>query len=302
MPHLNFLSGSPLDRREDLRSDPDALERLLTDGVHRVVPVRGDKLPVWRDESVRAAFVEGALAGTLVREWPVTAFLGEVAGERFWMVDLDADALPDGAVIPGEMAGLRSVGAVLDRMEAAVLAQARALAHFHRQHAYCGVCGGGTIATDLGNARRCTSADCEVVFYPRSDPAMITLLQDDRERCLLIRQPEWPAKVYATVAGFVEPGESLEDAVRREVTEETGLEVVATSYHSSQPWPFPSSIMIGFMTSVRGTVAPNPRELEDARWFTRGELEAAVAEGEIILPSAVSISRALIGSWLQRQE
>lgn len=279
---------------------PDGIERLLSDGEHRVVPVGRQTVPVHRDGTVRAAFFEGDAAVRLLRRWPVTAFLGEDGTERYWMMDLEAAGGDDHIEVPGEMAGLRGIGPLLDRKEAAVLAHARALAHFHRHHAHCGVCGTRTTSTDLGNARRCQAASCLTVFYPRSDPAMITLLHD-RDRCLLVRQPAWPPMVYATVAGFVEPGESLEDAVRREVAEETGLEVLDTSYHSSQPWPFPASIMIGFITSVRGAVRLDTHELEDARWFTRAELHAAVAAGEVILPSAVSISRALICDWLEQE-
>ena len=135
------------------------------------------------------------------------------------------------------------------------------------------------------------------MVFPRTDPAIITRLERGNE-CLLVRQPEWRPRQYATVAGFVEPGESLEEAVVREVKEEVGLDVVEVRYHSSQPWPFPSGIMIGFDVQVRGDVSLDDPEIEDARWFTRSALRAAQESGEVLLPSEFSISRRLIEDWL----
>ena len=150
----------------------------------------------------------------------------------------------------------------------------------------------------LGNWRSCPSPECGHTTFPRTDPAIITRLARD-EKCLLVRQPEWRPRQYATVAGFVEPGESLEEAVVREVKEEVGLDAVRVAYHSSQPWPFPSGVMIGFDVEVTGEVSLDDPEIEDARWFSRAAMRAARDSGEILLPSEFSISRRLIEDWLE---
>jgi NAD+ diphosphatase len=146
---------------------------------------------------------------------------------------------------------------------------------------------------------RCTNAACGEDWFPRIDPAIIVLVADaSGERALLGRQASWPQGRYSTIAGFVEPGESLEDAVAREVAEETGVDVAAVNYHSSQPWPFPSSLMVGFLaTASEGTdISLNDGDLEDARWFTR----AQIANGEVGLPPPTSISYRLIAEWYDR--
>lgn len=145
-----------------------------------------------------------------------------------------------------------------------------------------------------GNTRRCTSPDCNQVLFPRTDPAIIVLVTDD-DHCLLGRQPSWPEGRYSTIAGFVEPGESLEDAVRREVYEETNIHVGDIRYHSSQPWPFPSSLMLGFIAqAVSEEIHLNDGELEDARWFSREEL----ASGRVGLPFRISIARRLVDHFI----
>jgi NAD+ diphosphatase len=150
--------------------------------------------------------------------------------------------------------------------------------------------------------RVCTNPDCGQLHFPRTNPAIIVLVAL-RERCLLGRQATWPEGLYATIAGFVEPGESLEEAVVREVREETGIEVREVTYHSSQPWPFPSSIMLGF-TAQAGSdhIQLNDGELEDARWFSREEIARGVEEGWLRLPSSVSISYRLIEDWYDGEE
>jgi NAD+ diphosphatase len=161
---------------------------------------------------------------------------------------------------------------------------------------HCGVCGSVSRVESGGNTRICSNDDCGVQTFPRVDPAIIVLVSND-EQCLLGRQPNWPEGRYSTIAGFVEPGESLEDAVRREVAEETNIEVGKVSYHSSQPWPFPSSLMLGFMAEARsGEILLNDGELEDAQWFTRKELRSGFPK----LPYRLSIARRLVDNWLLR--
>jgi len=186
------------------------------------------------------------------------------------------------------------LGTILAPDEANLAAHARALILWHASQLYCGACGAAAEPEAGGNARRCSDTGCGRTIFPRVDPAIIVLVADG-ERCLLGRQASWPEGRYSTIAGFVEPGESLEDAVRREVFEETNIRVGEVAYHSSQPWPFPSALMLGFhavATSER--IALNDGELEDARWFTRAEL----ASGEHKLPYRISIARRLVDDWI----
>jgi NAD+ diphosphatase len=206
------------------------------------------------------------------------------------LVQLGDDAPPP----PGaRFEELRPLAALLDGEQAGLLAYARALTYWQHRHRHCGVCGARCEPQRAGHVMRCRDPGCATDFFPRIDPAVIVLVSDG-ERALLGRQSVWPAGRYSTVAGFVEPGESLEDAVAREVLEETGVAVRDTVYHSSQPWPFPSSLMLGFTaTADRGAAAQRSTELEDVRWFTR----AQIAAGEILLPPATSISHRLIAEW-----
>ena len=173
-------------------------------------------------------------------------------------------------------ADLRQVGPRIERREGALLALARAMVFWHQRHRYCGLCGSPTRSEEAGHMRRCTDPACNAMHFPRTDPAVIMLVTDG-ERALLGRNKNFPLPgMYSTLAGFVEPGESLEDAVAREVREETGVEVGAVHYHSSQPWPFPGNIMLGFHAEARTTeITIDYGELEDARWFTRDWLVVA---------------------------
>jgi NAD+ diphosphatase len=197
----------------------------------------------------------------------------------------------------GDFVGLRRVGPLLDRADGGLLAYARGMVRWHQQHAYCGVCGARTVMEEAGFLRRCTGAECGQQHFPRTDPAIIVLVTHG-DRALLGRQQKWDASWYSVLAGFVEPGESLEQAVRREVKEEAGVPVGDVRYDSSQPWPFPSSLMIGFTAeALDDRIAIGDQELEDARWFTRPEIDAALATGELRLSPRISISRHLIERW-----
>ncbi len=275
------------------------MERLLEEASHVVVPVRGTESFVRGEDPVHAAFVEGSRATELLAAHTTVALLGEAGNKLHWLTEVD-DAVAAGleAEHGARFTGLRSVSSLLTPGSGAVLVHARALAHFHRTHRFCGRCGHPTVVEGLGNWRRCGDDQCGLQSFPRTDPAVIVRLARGQE-CLLVRQPGWRPGQYATVAGFVEPGESLEEAVVREILEETGLETREVAYHSSQPWPFPSSIMLGFDAEVRGEVSLQSDEIEDARWFTRDAMRLAEETGEIRLPSPFSISRRLITDWLE---
>jgi NAD+ diphosphatase len=188
---------------------------------------------------------------------------------------------------------LRVAGGLLAADEAGVLAYARAMLYWRSRHRFCSACGAPTRSASAGHVMKCTNDSCAIDHFPRLDPAIIVLVTDG-ERALLGRQASWPAGRYSTIAGFVEPGESLEDAVAREVLEETGVAVSECEYHSSQPWPFPSSLMIGFTARAAADAVPRAdEELEDVRWFTRAD----IAAGFPGVPPPLSVSFRLIEHW-----
>ena len=192
-------------------------------------------------------------------------------------------------------ATLRDVGAVLTARDAGLLVSAVALANWHSTHTRCPRCGEPTDVVDAGWVRRCPADGSD--HFPRTDPAVIVLVHDGGDRCMLGRQPSWPPGRYSTLAGFVEPGESLEQAVIREVQEESGVIVGDVAYRGSQPWPFPASLMLGFWAlAVGGEIGVGDQELEDVRWFDRADLLA----GRPLLPPPASIAHWLISTWLAR--
>lgn len=288
--HPNILAGAYLERAAHWRKDDARLRAALEDPATLFVPV-------WRTRSlvrasgtqVSAHFVAGAqgLAGTDASDF---ILLGEFHSRLCFAVELPGEQPPP-LQAPIEFHDLRLIAGELPIEEAGLLAYARAMVYWHQQHRYCGRCGAPTRAVQAGHVLQCSG--CATQQFPRIDPAVIVLVTDG-ERALLGRQASWPAGRYSTIAGFVEPGESLEDAVIREVHEETGVEVDAVEYHSSQPWPFPSSLMLGFIAHASRTdIYRHDQELEDALWLTR----AQIAAGEVALPTTHSISFRLIEDW-----
>ena len=183
-----------------------------------------------------------------------------------------------------------------------MLAYANALVHWHRTHRYCGACGTPTTSVRGGHVRRCSDAACAREHFPRTDPAVITLVCDG-DRCLLARRRDWAPGRRSTVAGFVEPGETLEHTVAREVFEEVGVRVGDVRYRGSQPWPFPQSLMLGFRATAASTeIAVDGDEIAEADWYTPGRIEADAAAGTLILPPFDSISRRLVEDWLAERE
>jgi NAD+ diphosphatase len=195
-------------------------------------------------------------------------------------------------------ADLRQLAGRLAREEGSLLALARAMLFWHSRHRFCGMCGAPTQSEEAGHMRRCTAPGCKAMHFPRTDPAVIMLVTDG-ERALLGRNKNFIPGMYSTLAGFVEPGESLEDAVAREVMEETAIEVGAVHYHSSQPWPFPANIMLGFYAEATSRdITVDYAELEDARWFERDWLRSHADDETFRMPRRDSIARRLIQDWL----
>lgn len=289
----NILSGLRLDRAAALRSDPDRLAEAWRRSETRV-------LPVWRSKHIVVSEEPSRIAYVRPESFPGpehAILLGEADDAVYFAVDVSYVEEPVKELGLDEVhrvVGLREVAGLLAQEEGALLAYANSMSTWHQRHRFCGVCGAETVSGQGGHVRECT--ECGEVHFPRTDPAVIMLVvrEDD---CLLGRQAAWPDKVHSTLAGFVEPGESLEEAVAREVYEEVGIGVEDVEYHSSQPWPFPASLMLGFTAVATGRdIEIQTEELESARWFTRDELR----DEEIVkLPSEISIARRLIEDWLE---
>jgi NAD+ diphosphatase len=297
----NPFAASTLARLTEHRNDPAWLQQALATESTWLLPVWGETVAF--AETRLALLTRGEGAGLLEQAREV-ALLGEHAGAPCFALDMGPDTPePLPAPLSGTRpAGLRELAAAAPPDEAALAAYARALLYWHRRHRYCGRCGAPTASAQGGHQRRCTDATCGATAFPRTDPAIIVLVEDG-ERCLLGRQAHWPAGRYSTIAGFVEPAESLEDAVAREVMEETGVRVIESHYHSSQPWPFPASLMLGF--TARGEPGPITlfdHELEDARWFSRGDLIAALESGELKMATSISIAFRLVSNWFDAGE
>ena len=297
----NFYSGVGLDRADHLRRDDTWLTRQLAAETARFVPVWRDKNLIDAGPQARALWLRRAELSHLGAHLVETVFLGRDGGTVLFAFDVSILEAPD--EVPtiagrGAFQDLRAVGPVMSRREGAILAYARGLLHWHKRHRFCGVCGGPTQSRQGGHLRACLNPSCGAQHFPRTDPAVIMLIHDG-ERCVLGRQKIWPEGMHSTLAGFVEPGESLEEAVAREVYEEVGIEVRDVAYHSSQPWPFPSSIMLGFYaTAAHGPLTINEEELGGAAWFTREALRACPEDETFRLPRRDSIARRLIEDWL----
>lgn len=292
MQKRNVFAGPYLDRAAHLRHDPDWFAGALTDRRSRVVPVWNSRSLLASGAEPRAAFIDLQSVPAERRGIDDLILLGEAGGLRFFACEfesVDPPQLAEGA----RFEDLRLVASVLPPDEAGILGYARALIAWRRRNRFCGTCGTPTVATRGGHVLMCTNPACRTEQFPRLDPAIIVLISDG-PRALLGRQASWPVGRYSTIAGFVEPGESLEDAVAREVLEETGVQVDTIEYHSSQPWPFPSSLMLGFTAhAITADVSRRDEELEDVRWFTRAE----IAAGTPLLPPITSISFRLIEHW-----
>ncbi|WFE32621.1 NAD(+) diphosphatase [Micromonospora sp. WMMD975] len=292
--------GGWLDRAAALRGDPGWLAARLTDPASVL-------LPLWRDRClvdavrapVRPAVVDaaGLLAGA-----DETVFLGLDEGRALFAVDLSGRGEGEACELAGavEAVDVRALVGELGAAEAAVLAYAKGLLHWHRGQRFCGGCGAATVVGSGGHLRSCGGAGCGRLLFPRIEPAVIMLVEAPGEpaRCLLARHRGAAEDSWSTLAGFVEIGESLEDAVRREVGEEAGVAVGEVVYQGSQAWPFPAGLMVGFRaTAVSTRVRVDGEEVVEARWFTRAELRARVAAGRP-LGRIDSIDRHLLGSWL----
>lgn len=301
------LSRGRHDRMGDARSEPDVVDRLLGDADTSVLLVHGATVPVvgGPDGSLRLALVR---AGSPLPDGTVPVLLGRLDGRVVVAALLPVagpvdpwgqpseDGSPPPPVAGARWAGLRGIGTLLPDGDVGLAVEAVAMDGWHRTHPRCPRCGSPTEPAAAGHERRCPVDGSS--HHPRSDPAVIMAVVDPADRLLLARQAMWPERRYSLLAGFVEPGESLEAAVVRETAEEAGVHVEGVRYLASQPWPFPASLMLGFVARARTTdIAVDGIEIAEALWVTAPELTSALAEGTILLPPRLSIARQIIEWW-----
>jgi NAD+ diphosphatase len=300
---LNTYAGSPLDRATARRDDAAWIEAA------RAAP-ETLWVPLWRSRNLmrglaggmpEAVLPSGPAADALRTAGGAWAFLGLYQSVPVFAIDVSEAEDPLVLLPPGEaaFADLRGIAGELPADDAAILAYARGLLHWRSRHRFCGVCGHACAPSSAGHVMVCSA--CGTNHFPRTDPAVIMLVTDG-ERALLGHSRRFPnATMFSTLAGFVEPGESLEEAVAREVFEEAQVRVGRVFYHSSQPWPFPASIMLGFYAeALSGEITVDATELVEARWFSREQIRHAQAHG-FSVPRSDSIARRLIEDWVDAE-
>ncbi|MDD5263958.1 MAG: NAD(+) diphosphatase [Candidatus Bipolaricaulis sp.] len=293
-----------IDRSDHLRADETSIREARRAAACRYVVYAGPDALLDLSQAMAPAGVPEHALTKLGADTAKSVFLGFDKGEPRFAIDV-AD-LPEearSALLPfGRFAAL---GPIQDPVEVeawSLLAQARALLAWNACTQYCSACGAPVEMRSAGYVRVCSSPACGALHFPRTDPAVIVRVTHGG-RCLLARQPAYRPGLRSILAGFVEPGESLEDAVRREVKEEVGLDLASLSYVGSQPWPFPMSLMVGFTAeSVGDEIRVDGREIESAEWKTRAAVHRDMQDGTLVLASPKSIARRLIDNWLNADE
>ena len=297
------LAGNPLHRAGNERRDPAWLGDALTGERARFLPVLRLKVPVTAGPGSAANHrLAWARRGDWMEEAGDPILLGLDGDDPRFAVDVSGCPEPAaerfGLGTGVEFQGLRTAAPSLPAGDAAIATQARSLLGWHERHPFCAVCGGETTVRNGGGSRSCTA--CAAEHFPRTDPVVIVVVSRGG-RALLGRSGRFPGNLYSALAGFMEPGESVEEAVRREVGEEAGIRVGEVRYLFSQPWPFPGSLMLGCLAEgLSDEIAVDPEEIEDARWFTRNEIvEALAGRSEVLsVPQPIAIAHHLIRAWL----
>ena len=293
---MNTYSSIRLNRAAHLRREPKWLQNQLQPGKSWAIPLWQGKNLVREDDTSQALFPRVSKNSS---ENPQDyIFLGVLDEEAYFAYDCSELEEPPSHE-DGKFEDLRSLARLLPPEEGALLAYARGMCHWHLSSLFCPKCGEATKVLEAGHQKKCLNSSCAFSQFPRTDPAVIMLVHNG-DQVILGRQKSWPSGMHSILAGFVEPGESLEDTVIREVKEEVGIDVELPRYHSSQPWPFPSSLMLGFRSVARPgqTLQVNTEELESARWFSRRGLKASPEDKNFRLPRKDSIARRLLDDWL----
>ncbi|RAK59897.1 NAD(+) diphosphatase [Phenylobacterium hankyongense] len=300
---LNTFAGNPLDRASDRRGDDEWLAKQLasSDSLGLAMWNGRPLVEPSKDGDLQIAYLPAKLVSELSGGAERLLFMGLWKGTAIFAVDLEDTSDPAESALEGlgKFEDLRAVALRVPAPEAAILATAKSMFEWRRRHKHCAVCGQPSRAVDGGWKRKCAS--CEAEHFPRTDPVVI-MLPYHGDRCMLGRQEVWPKGMFSALAGFLEPGESIEEACARELNEEAGLHAVRVRYHSTQPWPYPSSLMIGLIAEVEDEEgAPDQTELSEVRWFTRDEardLLAGKLDG-VAAPNRLAIAHQLIKAWVE---
>ena len=291
----NTYSNLSLDREGEFRDRDADLAQRVNAASSRFIVLRNDGRALVDPDSAALRLVLTSERGARDQH---ASFLGRHASADYFLAVVDDDASDLLALqLDARWLDLRRAGSQLPSFDAGLFAYARALAHWQARTRHCPVCGAMLLLVAAGHRAHCTNPDCGADQFPRTDAAVIMIVTHD-DACLLGRQASWPERRYSALAGFVEPGETLEDAVCREVFEEAGVVVEDCEYHSSQPWPFPASLMVGFIARAATREITLGSELQDARWFSPDDIVHKLRNGELLLSSSVSVSHRLIEHWL----
>jgi NAD+ diphosphatase len=298
----NFFSTNFLDRASLKRSNDMWIDDQFSNDSARIIPVSRSKVLCTSNQNPRTIYLAKNDFNDFSNGRELSIFLGVSDKKTYFAIDVES--MESASILSdrnkAEFHDLRQVMPLLDFRDSALLAIARFMINWHSRNRYCGTCGTPTKSAQAGNLRICENPGCGQHHFPSMDPAIIVLVSFG-EYCLLGRQKIWPKGMYSTIAGFVEPGESIEDAVIREVSEETGVRVDKLEYQHSQPWLFPSSLMLGFTATAKGDeIKIDKNELEDARWFSRKEIKDNLKKGLLKLPSKMAIAHHLIKEWFDR--
>lgn len=302
----NFYATGDFDRSAHLRQDSAWLAARMQDPLSQLhVTWRGRNL-ILTPEEPRAHFLTLSDHQDVINRAATVIFLGRNAETAYFVADLSDLEEADIAGL-GQFAELRSIGQLAPQRDGALMGYARGLMHWHERHRFCGRCGSPTTIEAAGHQRRCSNPDCALMHFPRLDPAVIMRITHKHpvhgERILMARQAVWAPGMHSVLAGFVETGETLEAAVARETFEEAGLITRNIRYFASQPWPFPSSLMLGFTAeAIDDEITLDNHELQSARWLTREELVGLGESDDFRMPKADSISRQLIAAWLAHKD
>jgi NAD+ diphosphatase len=300
--HRNRFTSVRLDRLAEYRDNAEWVSKALNSPAARFVPL-------WRSRSLIEQTPEGQIAVYLrpgnLQSMDIIqppTLLGTDGKRYFFAVSINDQQRDEILQLrpQARFVDLRRASVDMDAKHAGVLAYAKALHYWQHRHVFCGVCGHPNRLQSSGHKLVCSNEECARQTFPRIDPAIIVLVTQG-DACMLGHNPNWPARRFSTLAGFVEPGESLEDAVVREVYEESRVRLRDIRYVSSQPWPFPASSMCGFYAEAEARNHTVSDEMEELRWYSCSELEAAIATKELLLPPPVSIAFRLIADWFRAQ-
>lgn len=306
MEFINTFAGSPMNRMGNERRNEDWLRQRMDDPDSCFLPMWQLRALMMPGEELRIGWCRKQDVQPFIIAGANVVFLGQINGASHFAVDVSAAGThkTDAPLQDyGKWIDVRSAAATCGGDDAAILAQSRSMLDWHARHRFCAVCGQPSRMGEGGYSRKCSGEDCGAMHFPRTDPVTIMLVLDG-DNCLLGRQKIFAANSYSALAGFMEPGETIEETVRREVFEEAGIRVGAVRYVFSQPWPFPSSLMMGCFAEAETTeIKIDPNELEEARWFTKHQIRDMVDswrdQSKIRMPAPLAIAHQLAAAWLR---